>query len=72
MKDQGGRMRDQGEGESDEGGEIGFDLDPDPQKILWIRIRLNDADPVDPDPQHWFKVCKTIMPCKTHVTRQLL
>ena len=25
----------------------------DPWKILWIRIRQNDADPLDPDPQHW-------------------
>ena len=24
-------------------------------KILWIRIRQNDADPVDPDPQHCLK-----------------
>ena len=40
-----------------EGGELGSDLDldpdPDPWKILWIRIRQNDADPLDPDPQHW-------------------
>ena len=39
-------------------GELGSDLDldldpdPDPWKILWIRIRQNDADPLDPDPQH--------------------
>ena len=26
-----------------------LDLDPDPWKILWIRIRQNDADPLDPD-----------------------
>ena len=33
------------------GSELGFDLDldPDPWKILWIRIRQNDADP---NPQH--------------------
>ena len=30
-----------------------LDLDPVPWKILWIRIRQNDADPMDPDPQHW-------------------
>ena len=29
-----------------------FDSDPDPWKILRIRIWQNDADPVDPDPQH--------------------
>ena len=35
-------------------GELGSDLDPDPWNILWIRIRQNDADPLDPkpDPQH--------------------
>ena len=27
-------------------------LDPDPGKILWIRIRQNNADPLDPNPQH--------------------
>ena len=38
------------------GSELGsdLDLDPDPWKILWIRIRQNDADPLDPDPQHLF------------------
>ena len=25
-------------------------LDPDPWNILWIRIRQNVADPLDPDP----------------------
>ena len=36
------------------GSEIGsdLDLDPDPWKILWIRIWQNDTDPLDPDPQH--------------------
>ena len=38
------------------GSELGSDLDsdPDPWKILWIRIRnrQNGADPLDPDPQH--------------------
>ena len=34
-----------------------LDLDPDPRKILWIRVRQNDADPLDPDPQHWFLHC---------------
>ena len=40
------------------GSELGsdLDLDPDPWKILWIRIRQNDADPLDPDPQH----CNTL------------
>ena len=34
------------------GSELGSDLDPDPDpwKILWIRI--NEADHLDPDPQH--------------------
>ena len=43
--------------EEGSGGELGsdLDLDPDPWKILWIRIRQNDADPLDPDPQHCFK-----------------
>ena len=39
------------------GSELGskLDLDPDPWKILWIRIRQNDADSLDPDPQHCYK-----------------
>ena len=41
--------------------ELGFDLDmdPDPWNILWIRIRIqqNDADPLDPDPQHCLQGC---------------
>ena len=41
------------------GSELGSDLDLDPDlwKISWIRIRQNDADPLDPDldPQHWYK-----------------
>ena len=38
--------------EEGSGGELGsdLDLDPDPRKIL----RQNDTDPLDPDPQHWF------------------
>ena len=36
------------------GSELGSD--PDPWKILWIRIRQNDADPLDPDPQHCLRV----------------
>ena len=48
--------------EKGSGGELGSDLDLDPDldsdpwKILWIRIRQNDADPLDPDPdpQHCF------------------
>ena len=38
--------------------ELGSDLDPDPDpwKILWIRIRQNDAEPLDLDPPHWFIV----------------
>ena len=39
------------------GSELGLDLDPDPWKILWIRIWQNDANPLDPDqdPQHYCK-----------------
>ena len=39
------------------GSELGSDLDLDPDlwKILWIRIRQNDADPLDSDLQHCFK-----------------
>ena len=38
------------------GSELGsdLDLDPDPWRILWIRLRQNDADSLDPDPQHWY------------------
>ena len=40
------------------GSELGSDLnlDPDPWKTLWIRIRQNDADPLDPDPQNCLRV----------------
>ena len=43
--------------EEGSGSELGsdLDLDPDPWKILWIRIRQNDANPLDPDPQHWLE-----------------
>ena len=27
-------------------------MDPDPWKMLWIRLRKNDADLLDSDPQH--------------------
>ena len=39
------------------GSELDLDLDPDPWKILWIRIwiRQNDADLLDPDPQHCYR-----------------
>ena len=39
-------MKEEGKGG---GNELGSDLDLDPYKILWIRIRQNDADPLDPD-----------------------
>ena len=46
-------VRDEGR---DWGSELGsyldLDLDPDPRKIWFIRIRKNDTDPLDPDPQH--------------------
>ena len=64
MMDEGRGVRVDGERlsvkEDGSGGELGsymdLDPDPDPWKILWIRIRQNDADPLDPDPdpQHWF------------------
>ena len=52
-------MREEGERSSmkeegrDGGSELGsdMDLDPDPWKILWVWIRQNDMDPLDPDPQ---------------------
>ena len=71
-------MRDDGEGrvvrvegerlsvkEEGTGGKLGsyLDLDPDPWKILWIRIRQNDADPLDPDPQHCFQLLPFIIIC---------
>ena len=40
------------------GVELGSDLDPDLLKTLWIRIRQNNADPLDPDPQLCYKVCQ--------------
>ena len=62
MMDEGGGVRKEGERlsvkEEGSGGELGSDLDldpdPDPWKLLWIRIQIrqNDADPLDPDPQH--------------------
>ena len=43
-------------GGSELGSDLVLDLDPDPWKILWIQTRQNDADPLDPYPQHCFKV----------------
>ena len=64
MMDEGRGVRVEGERlsvkEEGSGGELGsdLDLDPDPWKILWIRIRQNDADPLDLDldPQHWVEL----------------
>ena len=39
--------------EEGKGGGSELSPDPGPWKILRIRIRHNDADPLDPDPQHW-------------------
>ena len=52
-------MKEEGRaGGSELGSDLDLDLDldpdPDPWKILWIRIRQNDADPLDPDPQHGY------------------
>ena len=35
------------------GSDLDMDPDPDPWKIEWIRIRQNDADPLDLDPDPW-------------------
>ena len=55
------------------GSELGSDLDLDPWKILWIRIRQNDADPLDPDkdPQHC-QVPTTVACCLAHKVFNLL
>ena len=59
MRELGGGRRDKRlsvkEEERGGGSELGSDLDLDsvPWKTLWIRFRQNDADPLDPDPQHW-------------------
>ena len=54
MMDEGGGVRKEGKRlsvkEEGSGGELGSDLDP--WKILWIRIRQKDAEPLDTDPQH--------------------
>ena len=48
--------------------ELGSDLDPDPWKILLIWIQQNDADPLDPDPQHCFTYCILIISESCHRT----
>ena len=63
VREVGYKIKCEGGGESDGsklGSELDLDPDPDPWKILWIRIRQNDADPLDPDPQHWGKDTDTI------------
>ena len=46
-------MREKGvRDEEGSGGELGSDLDPWKILWIWIRIQQNDADPLDPDPQH--------------------
>ena len=58
-------MKEEGRGEL--GSDLDLDLDSDPWKILWIRIRKNDADTLDPDPypQHCFRVLSSINVLKT-------
>ena len=54
-------MKEEGRGGGTElGSDHDLDLNPDPWKILWVRIRQNDADSLDPDmdPQHWQKAEK--------------
>ena len=47
-------MKEEGRGGGSElGSYLDLDPDTDPWKILWIRIRQIDADPLDPDLQHW-------------------
>ena len=49
----GGRLsvKEEGRGGGSElSSDLDLDPDQDPWKILWIRIRQNDADPLDPDP----------------------
>ena len=48
-------MKEEGRGG---GSELGSDLDPDPWKIFWIRIRQNDADPLYLDPSLFKTVAK--------------
>ena len=54
--------------EEGNGGELGSDLDlerdPDPWKILWIRIRQNAGDPLDLDLQHCLEQMWTL-PART-------
>ena len=51
LRVEGERLSVKEEGSSELGSDL--DLDQDPWKILWIRIRLNDADPLDQDPQQY-------------------
>ena len=46
-REEGGRS-----GGREQGSDLG--IDPDPWKIFWLRIRQNDADSLDPDPQQCF------------------
>ena len=52
--DEGGGVKKWVKGVNQEGNgdERGSDVDPDPQKIFFIRIRQNYAGSLDPDPQH--------------------
>ena len=71
MMDEGGYVREEGERLSvkkeGSGCELGSDLDmdPDPWKILWIQIRQNDVDPLDPDPdlQHCYLFIYMVFRC---------
>ena len=50
-------MKEEGRGGgSVQGSDLDLDPDQDPWKILWIRIRQNDGDPLDSNSQHWFNV----------------
>ena len=46
-------MKEEGKsGGSEQGSDL--DLDADPWKMLWIWFWQNDADPLDPNPQHCY------------------
>ena len=52
-------MKEEGKvGGSEQGSDL--DLDPDSWKMLWIWIWQNDADPLDPDPQHCAEHSKNV------------
>ena len=57
-------VKEEGRGDGSELGSY-LDMDPDPWKILWIQIRQNDVDPLDPDPdlQHCYLFIYMVFRC---------